>query len=106
MPPYNSKRGPHGTTNIHPERPAVVLIAGCTGFIGTDCVRTAIATICWSIIVVDKLTYADNLSNLHGLSIDRVEVVIGDICDQDTANDLDNRADVILNFVVELHNDW
>lgn len=93
------------TTSISRDQPCTVIVAGGAGFIGANFVRNAVATTNWSLVVVDKLTYAGNLANLDSLPSDRVQVISGDICDTDLVNSVAKTADVIVNFAAESHND-
>lgn len=52
--------------------------------------------------VLDKLTYAGNRANLAGTD---VELVVGDIADAATVDPLIKRADVVVHFAAESHND-
>ena len=73
------------TTDIRLDQPHTVIVAGGAGFIGANFVRNVVSTTNWS-VVVDKLTYAGNLANLEGLPGERVDVVAGDICDENLVN--------------------
>ena len=57
------------------------------------------------ITVLDKLTYAGNPANLDGLPKDKVELVVGDICDKDLVDKLVSKADAIVHYAAESHND-
>lgn len=56
-------------------------------------------------VVLDKLTYAGHRESLEGLPEDRVELVVGDICDQDVVDDVVGRSDAIVHYAAESHND-
>jgi dTDP-glucose 4,6-dehydratase len=58
-----------------------------------------------SVIVLDKLTYAGNRESLSGIAEGRSELVVGDICDQQLVDSLVARADVVVHFAAESHND-
>ena len=63
-----------------------LLVTGGAGFIGSALVRRRLAATDDDITVIDKLTYAGNLSNLDGLATDpatrdRFRFVKGDIGD-------------------------
>ena len=83
----------------------MVVTGGC-GFIGSNFVR-------WvarehpevRIAVLDKLTYAGNPANIAGLPADRVELVVGDICDAALVDSLFSVADCCVHFAAESHND-
>lgn len=93
------------TTDIRLDQPHTVIVAGGAGFIGANFVRNVVSTTNWAVVVVDKLTYAGNLANLEGLPGERVDVVAGDICDENLVNSAASSADIIVNFAAESHND-
>lgn len=86
--------------------PRNLIVTGGCGFVGSNFVR-------WvarehpevHITVLDKLTYAGNPENLAGLPEDRVELVVGDICDAALLDRLVPGHDAIVNFAAESHND-
>lgn len=86
--------------------PSNLIVTGGCGFVGSNFVR-------WvarehpevHITVLDKLTYAGNPENLAGLPEDRVELVVGDICDAALLDRLVPGHDAIVNFAAESHND-
>lgn len=55
--------------------------------------------------MLDKLTYAGNKENIAGLSADRVELVVGDICDKELLDKLVPGHDAIVHYAAESHND-
>ena len=57
------------------------------------------------VTVLDKLTYAGNRANLAGLPADRVELVVGDICDAQLVDRLVQKADAVVHYAAESHND-
>jgi dTDP-glucose 4,6-dehydratase len=82
-----------------------LLVTGGAGFIGSNFVRRTLATRPGAeITVLDALTYAGRLSNLSGLE-DRYEFVQGNICDADVVDSLVGKADVVVHFAAESHND-
>ena len=83
-----------------------ILIAGGAGFIGSHFVRYMLAKHpAYDVVVVDKLTYAGNLSNLKDVhSNPRFQFVRLDICDPEI-NDAVRGADVVLNIAAESHVD-
>lgn len=81
-----------------------MIVAGGAGFIGANFVRNVVSTTNGSVVVV-KLTYAGNFANLEALSGERVDVVVGDICDGGLVNSVASSADLIVNFTAESHND-
>jgi dTDP-glucose 4,6-dehydratase len=81
-----------------------LLVAGGAGFIGSNYVRRRVATHPGdSVRVLDKLTYAGRRENLEDL--ERVELVVGDICDRDLAREAVEGCDAIVNFAAESHVD-
>ena len=84
-----------------------MLVTGGAGFIGSNfvrmvCERDGARNPTNHVIVVDKLTYAGNRDNLRGLD---VEFVRGDIADPDVVDPLVARADTVVHFAAESHND-
>ncbi|HWM16665.1 MAG TPA: dTDP-glucose 4,6-dehydratase, partial [Microbacterium sp.] len=57
------------------------------------------------VTVLDALTYAGNLDSLAGLPEDRVTFVKGDITDAPLVDDLFSRADAVVHYAAESHND-
>lgn len=57
------------------------------------------------VTVLDKLTYAANLDSIAGLPKDRVELVVGDICDSNLLERLVPGHDAIVHYAAESHND-
>ena len=51
--------------------------------------------------MLDSMTYAANPANLP----EGVELVRGDVCDRQLVNTLTQRADVVVHFAAESHND-
>lgn len=84
-----------------------IIVTGGAGFIGSNFVHWVVANHpeVEHIAVLDKLTYAGNPANLEGLSKDKVELVVGDICDVQLVDSLFSRADVCIHFAAESHND-
>jgi dTDP-glucose 4,6-dehydratase len=85
-----------------------LLITGGAGFIGSNYVRRIIDGTLGGIskvTVLDKLTYAGNLTNFVDLPKDAFEFVQGDICDRDLVNKLVANSDAIVNFAAESHVD-
>lgn len=82
-----------------------LLVTGGAGFIGANFVRlTAAQRPDVSITVLDALTYAGNKASLDPVA-DRIEFVHGDIADRDLVDGLVGRADVVVHFAAESHND-
>ena len=87
-----------------------LLVTGGCGFIGTNFIRLMLGSHPdWSIVNLDKLTYAGNRLNLTDLERDdpRYRFVRGDICDRDLIMDLldGNSVDAVVNFAAESHVD-
>lgn len=88
-----------------------MLVTGGAGFIGSHYVRSVLGD-AWGgtrpehVVVLDKLTYAGNLTNLDPVrSDDRLEFVKGDILDRPVVDDLMARIDVVIHFAAESHVD-
>jgi dTDP-glucose 4,6-dehydratase len=82
-----------------------VLVTGGAGFIGSNFVRRTLATRSdVELTVLDALTYAGRLSNLSGLE-GKYEFVEGNICDSALVDSLVSKADVVVHFAAESHND-
>ena len=82
-----------------------LLVTGGAGFIGSNFVRRTLATRTdVQITVLDALTYAGRLSNLDGLD-GKYEFVEGNICDAAVVDSLVSKADVVVHFAAESHND-
>lgn len=83
-----------------------LIVTGGAGFIGSNFVHYVIANHPEvHVTVLDKLTYAGNRSNLAGLPADRVELVVGDICDAQLVDRLVQKADAVVHYAAESHND-
>lgn len=83
-----------------------LIVTGGAGFIGSNFVHYVIANHPEvHVTVLDKLTYAGNRANLAGLTADRVELVVGDICDAQLADRLVQKADAVVHYAAESHND-
>ncbi|MDA8067747.1 MAG: dTDP-glucose 4,6-dehydratase [Actinomycetota bacterium] len=81
-----------------------LLVTGGAGFIGSNFVRH----VCrerpgWEVVVYDALTYAGDRRNVEGL--DRVSLVVADICDERALDDAVAGADAVVHFAAESHND-
>ena len=62
--------------------PKNIIVTGGCGFIGSNFVHYVVKNHPGvHVTVLDKLTYAGNPENIAGLPADRVELVVGDICD-------------------------
>lgn len=85
-----------------------LLVTGGAGFIGSAFVRMVIAETGWSVINLDKLTYAGNLENLNSVETHpRYRFVHGDICDEPLVNLLfaEEKPDAVVHFAAESHVD-
>lgn len=86
-----------------------LLVTGGAGFIGSNFVRYMLAKYPdYSIVVLDKLTYAGNLANLADVEHDygdRYSFVKGDIADAAVVDDAMRGCDYVLNFAAESHVD-
>ncbi len=81
-----------------------VLVTGGAGFIGSNFVRLTLESRPeTTVTVVDALTYAGDAGSLP--EDDRLTLVKGDIADADLVDDLVSRADVVVHFAAESHND-
>jgi dTDP-glucose 4,6-dehydratase len=82
-----------------------ILVTGGAGFIGSNFVRRTLTTRPEaSVIVLDALTYAGSLENLVGLE-GKYEFVEGNILDSELVDSLVSRADQVVHFAAESHND-
>ena len=80
-----------------------LLVTGGAGFIGANFVHMTRDRYPGDrVIVVDKLTYAGNRANLDGADVEFIE---GDICDAELVDAAVARADVVVHFAAESHND-
>ncbi|MBU5982715.1 GDP-mannose 4,6-dehydratase, partial [Limosilactobacillus reuteri] len=84
-----------------------IIVTGGAGFIGSNFVHYVVNhhPEVEHITVLDKLTYAGNPANLDGLPKDKVELVVGDICDKDLVDKLVSKADAVVHYAAESHND-
>lgn len=86
--------------------PHSIIVTGGCGFIGSNFVRYAIEHHPnLHITVLDKLTYAGNPQNIAGLPEDRVDLVVGDICDRKLLKRIVPGHDAIVHYAAESHND-
>ncbi len=84
-----------------------LLITGGCGFIGSNFIHYTLKKHPdYSIINLDKLTYAGNPDNLKSLESNQNYTFIkGDICDKILANNLVAKVDAIMHFAAESHVD-
>lgn len=86
--------------------PKNIIVTGGCGFIGSNFVHYVVNNHpeC-HVTVLDKLTYAGNPENIAGLPADRVELVVGDICDRELLDKLVPGHDAVVHYAAESHND-
>lgn len=83
-----------------------ILVTGGCGFCGSAFVRFLVDNVPDAhVTVLDKLTYAANPNAIAQLPQDRVELVVGDICDSDLLMRIVPGHDVIVHYAAESHND-
>jgi dTDP-glucose 4,6-dehydratase len=82
-----------------------ILVTGGAGFIGSNFVHHLVANSDHTITVLDKLSYAGDLTSLEGLPETRVAFVRGDIGDAPLVDELFGRHDAVVHFAAESHND-
>jgi dTDP-glucose 4,6-dehydratase len=82
-----------------------LLVTGGAGFIGANFVHYVLNQTDDRVVVLDNLTYAGSKDNLAGAAKDRCELVVGDVADPELTNDLVARADAVVHFAAESHND-
>lgn len=86
--------------------PKNIIVTGGCGFIGSNFVHYVVNNHPGvHVTVLDKLTYAGNPENIAGLPADRVELVVGDICDAELLDKLVPGHDAIVHYAAESHND-
>jgi len=83
-----------------------IIVTGGAGFIGSNFVHYVYNNFPnVHIIILDKLTYAGNQNNVKSILGDRVELVVGDIMDKELVDKLASKADAIVHYAAESHND-
>ena len=86
--------------------PTNIIVTGGCGFIGSNFVHHVVSEHPGvHVTVLDKLTYAGNPENIAGLPAERVELVVGDICDKELLERIVPGHDAIVHFAAESHND-
>ena len=87
-------------------KPHHIIVTGGAGFIGSNFVHWVVDNQPnVHVTVLDKLTYAGNLDNIAGIPRERMTFVKGDICDGALLDELYPRADAVVHFAAESHND-
>ncbi len=84
---------------------ANLLVTGGAGFIGSNFVHHVVGHTDHHVTVLDALTYAGNLDSLAGLPEERVTFVKGDITDAPLVDTLFQKADAVVHYAAESHND-
>ncbi len=85
-----------------------VVVTGGAGFIGSAVCRHLIRSTDWSVVNLDKLTYAANLASLASVAGNsRYRFVQADIADRDAMRAIfdEERPDAVLNLAAESHVD-
>lgn len=83
-----------------------IIVTGGAGFIGSNFVHYVYNNFPnVHITILDKLTYAGNQNNVKSILGDRVELVVGDIMDKELVDNLASKADSIVHYAAESHND-
>ena len=86
--------------------PKNIIVTGGCGFIGSNFVHHVVREHPGvHVTVLDKLTYAGDPENIAGLPEDRVELVVGDICDAELLERIVPGHDAIVHYAAESHND-
>ena len=79
--------------------PKNIIGTGGCGFIGSNFVHYVVREQPGvRVTVLDKLTYAGNPENIAGLPADRVELVVGDICDRELLDRIVPGHDAIVHY--------
>jgi dTDP-glucose 4,6-dehydratase len=81
------------------------LVTGGAGFIGSNFVRWLLTATDATVTVLDRLTYAANLSSLEGLPASRLRFVQGDVAEPAVVDPLVGSHDCVVHFAAESHND-
>ncbi len=85
-----------------------VLVTGGAGFIGSALIREIIQSTDYSILNIDKLTYAGNLDSLSSILLNpRYEFVMADITDSTVISEIfqSYKPSVVMNLAAESHVD-
>ncbi len=84
-----------------------VLVTGGCGFIGSNFIKYLISCRNYFPVILDKLTYAGNITNLNQADKNKYALIKGDICDKELVNDLfiKYKFKGVFNFAAESHVD-
>ena len=85
-----------------------VVVTGGAGFIGSALIRHIILSTDWSVVNIDKLTYAGNLDSLSGYNDNgRYSLYESDICDVKAMNSMfrEHQPDIVMHLAAESHVD-
>ena len=84
-----------------------ILVTGGAGFIGSNFVRMLVGSTDYDVVIVDKLTYAGNLTSIEDVLSRRCRFVQGDIADAFAMEALfeKERFHSVINFAAESHVD-
>ena len=106
IPPFETG-GQGGISSGHPPKQKTILVTGGAGFIGSAVVRRLLSE-GYSVVTVDKLTYAGNRRTLADvMDNERHRFVQADIADRQAMERLirEHRPDAIMNLAAETHVD-
>ncbi|WP_022910598.1 dTDP-glucose 4,6-dehydratase [Aestuariimicrobium kwangyangense] len=82
-----------------------IVVTGGAGFIGSNFVHHLLAHTTHDVTVLDALTYASNTASLDGADESRMHLVVGSVADADLVDSLVAKADAVVHFAAESHND-
>ncbi|MEW1976042.1 dTDP-glucose 4,6-dehydratase [Microbacterium profundi] len=82
-----------------------LLVTGGAGFIGSNFVHHVVTNTDDHVTVLDALTYAGNRASLAGIPENRVSFVHGDVTDAALVSSLFSKADAVVHYAAESHND-